>query len=343
MAGLLTRRHGSITQIAKCNIGRRLFTSYTSSPRSPLQIFHSTSRDPYLNLSIEHHLLTKSHPDSTVLFLYVNEPSVVVGRNQNPWLEANLSSLRAGLLNSTSEPPEPINLVRRRSGGGAVFHDEGNANWSVICPSAVFDRDRHAEMVVRVLKRLGVEGVRVNSRHDIVQDVGENKDDTFKVSGSAYKLTRLRSLHHGTCLLSSPNLSRLSGFLRSPAEPFIKARGVESVRSKVRNVSVQYPPFLNAVVDEFQGMYGPVEGGGRAVGSDALEIPEVKKGVDELRSPEWIYGQTPQFTFSTVASDEDPRPRPALPDWLPEDVSLSWLHIRALGVNDKLTWFCSSV
>lgn len=315
--------YGSLSHVIKPHTGRRLFTSYTSSPKSTLQIFHSTSRDPYLNLSIEHHLLTKSHPDSTVLFLYVNKPCVVIGRNQNPWLETNLSNLRAGLPSSTDEVAEPIHLVRRRSGGGTVFHDEGNANWSVICPSAVFDRDQHAEMVVRALKRLGVGGVRVNSRHDIVQDVGEKTAETFKVSGSAYKLTRLRSLHHGTCLLSSPNLARLSGFLRSPAEPFIKARGVESVRSKVRNVGVQYPLFLDAVVDEFQTMYKPVEGGSRAVGSDALGIPEVKKGVDELRSSEWVYGQTPQFTFSTAASEEDPRPRPPLPAWLPEDFRMS--------------------
>jgi lipoate-protein ligase A len=185
-------------------------------------------------------------------------------------------------------------------------------------------------MVVRALKTLGVEGVRVNSRHDIVQDVGEKKDETFKVSGSAYKLTRSRSLHHGTCLLSSPNLSRLSGFLRSPAEPFIKARGVESVRSKVRNVGVQYPSFLAAVVDEFQGMYGTVEGGSRAVGSDALDIPEVKKGVDELRSSEWIYGQTPQFTVSTMASEEDPRPRPPLPGWLPGNVSWGCTRVHSV-------------
>lgn len=310
-------RHVPITCIPKLTTAsRRLFTSYTSSPSSKLQIFHSTSDDPYLNLSIEHHLLTKSHADSTVLFLYVNRPSVVIGRNQNPWLETNLSRLRSGLAGS------PVSLVRRRSGGGAVFHDEGNANWTVICPSAVFDRDRHAEMVVRALKRLGVKGVRVNSRHDIVQDMGErNEEDTFKVSGSAYKLTRLRSLHHGTCLLSSPNLGGLSGYLRSPAEPFIKARGVESVRSKVRNVGVGYLEFLDAVVGEFQNMYGEAEGGSRTVGGDALDIPEVQKGVNELVSPDWIFGQTPQFTFSTCASEEDPRPRPPLPKWLPEDVS----------------------
>lgn len=275
----------------------RSFTSLTthiSSPLHPLQIYHSTSPNPYLNLSIEHHLLTKSHPDSTLLFLYRNSPSVVIGRNQNPWTETNLSALRAGLSPSSPPENEEVNLVRRRSGGGAVFHDLGNANWSVICPSAVFDRDRHAEMVVRALQRLGVEGVRVNERHDIVQDIpvvsesdGGGREEgtgrTFKVSGSAYKLTRLRSLHHGTCLLSSPSLGRMSPLLRSPAEGYIKSRGVESVRSPVRNVGVGYDEFVDVVVEEFEDMYGEVEGGSVGVGEEALEIEAVRKGVQELQ------------------------------------------------------------
>lgn len=268
---------------------RRFFTDYTSNPLNKVQIFQSSSSDPYVNLSIEHHLLQCSHPDSTLLFLYRSRPCVVIGRNQNPWLEANLSRLRAGIPGDQGQDAGAVSLVRRRSGGGAVFHDAGNANWSVICPSAAFDRDRHAHMVVRALQGLGVKGVRVNSRHDIVQDIGdeslrEGQDErTFKVSGSAYKLTRLRSLHHGTCLLSSPNLDRISPLLRSPASPYIKARGVESVRSKIRNVGVGYDDFVTAVLAEFQGMYGEAESGTITVSADALEIPGVRKGVDELQ------------------------------------------------------------
>jgi lipoate-protein ligase A len=291
---LLTRPLTRLKPTSHC----RPFTSYTSSPLNPVQIYHSTSHNAYINLSIEHHLLTKSHPDSTLLFLYRNSPSVVIGRNQNPWLETNLSALRTGLPSPSPSTPSAqedgkveVSLVRRRSGGGAVFHDLGNANWSVICPSAVFDRDRHAEMVVRALTRLGVAGARVNERHDIVQDVPPSSSSseprgnsgTFKVSGSAYKLTRLRSLHHGTCLLSSPNLGRISPLLRSPAEGYIKSRGVESVRSPVRNVGVDYDDFVDVVVEEFEDMYSEVEGGSVSVGEDALEIEAVRKGFEELK------------------------------------------------------------
>ena len=101
-------------------------------------------------------------------------------------------------------------------------------------------------MVVRALHDLNIRGTpRVNERHDIVLDVDST---AYKISGSPYKLTRQRSLHHGTCLLSSPNLKNISDILKSPAEPYIKARGVDSVRSKVRNVEIGNDEFIGAVV-----------------------------------------------------------------------------------------------
>ncbi|PKS06883.1 hypothetical protein jhhlp_006729, partial [Lomentospora prolificans] len=112
--------------------------------------------------------------------------------------------------------------------------------------------------------------------------IEQQSPSTFKVSGSAYKLTRLRSLHHGTCLLSSPNLGNISSYLRSPAEPFIKARGVESVRSKVRNVGVGNADFEQAVKEEFGKMYGKFDVD-IVVGDEALEIPNVSSGLSELK------------------------------------------------------------
>lgn len=227
-------------------------------------------------------------------------------------------------------------LVRRRSGGGAVFHDRGNVNYSVICPPAAFDRDRHAEMVVRALQRLGVVGARVNERHDIVVTSPSSSPSssssspsstttsssftsphsppsplppgTFKVSGSAYKLTRLRSLHHGTCLLSSPNLAGVGALLRSPAEPFVKARGVESVRSPIRNVGLAPEAFVAAVAGEFAHMYGPPDlelsiGGGDG-GGGGLEHDEIQKGYREIIvgtvscSHEWSVSLFGANTFS---------------------------------------------
>jgi len=302
---------------------RRHFTSPALDP--PVQSYISSSSDPYLNLSIEHHLLQKSSPESAILFLYVNRPSIIIGRNQNPWLEVNLALLKSA---SGSHRPETepaglgnVDLVRRRSGGGTVFHDEGNVNWTVISPSAKFTRDKHAEMVVRALRSLGVSRSRVNERHDVVLDqgseakeIGIDPEDThatvyqvrdgdgprpLKVSGSAYKLTRQRALHHGTCLLSSPNLNVIPHYLHSPAKPFITARGVESVSSPVGNIMLSDEKFMTAVREHFGNMYEGAGTGIHEVDRSWLEIEGVKKGYDELRSLDWTFLQTPQFTVSS--------------------------------------------
>lgn len=271
----------------------------------PVQSYISTSRDPYVNLSIEHYLLQKSAPDSAILLLYVNRPSIILGRNQNPWLEVNLALLTSSTRDAPeTEPPGlgAVDLVRRRSGGGTVFHDEGNVNWTVICPSKDFTRDKHAEMVVRSLRSCGVDRARVNVRHDIVLDQGEHgasvdPEDThstpyqsadadgprpLKVSGSAYKLTRQRALHHGTCLLSSPNLNIIPDYLHSPAKAYITARGVESVSSPVGNILLSNEKLIAAVQDHFAKLYGAAEDP-EDVGGHWLEHESVRKGYDELK------------------------------------------------------------
>lgn len=303
------------------------------------QIYVSRSLDPFLNLSIEHYLLQKSPPSSTILFLYVNRPCVVIGRNQNPWLEVDLNLLKQprlsghtrGVDGNQSNPLwENVELVRRRSGGGTVFHDEGNVNYSVICPTANFTRDKHADMVTMVIRELN-RRARVNERHDIVLDQGGVLDERdwpdiadmrrtifhpnsgdnppLKVSGSAYKITRHRSLHHGTCLLASADLPKISQYLQSPARPFIKARGVESVRSQIGNVHFEpkrssprfNKSFRMEVIKKFAELYeigrpphtslfrGEIRSDGdgeRAtgyIGKKLENVGEVQEGIEELR------------------------------------------------------------
>ncbi|KAF2840718.1 hypothetical protein M501DRAFT_1009951 [Patellaria atrata CBS 101060] len=298
-----------------------------------VQSYISRSLDPYLNLSIEHYLLQKSPPESRVLFLYTNRPSVIIGRNQNPWLEVNLIAIKAGISAMRDETKAPtvtnIDLVRRRSGGGTVFHDEGNVNWSVICPPSDFTRDKHAEMVVRALRSLSIERARVNERHDIVLDQGREKVEMdnnnthktpytatnesdprpLKISGSAYKLTRTRALHHATCLLSSPNLSVIPQYLRSPAKPYIQAKGVESVSSPVTNVDITNEDFQHRVQEHFEELYyrSPKRLAAYEVGEEQLDIPEIRKSYEELKSLDWTFSQTPRFKFSTSGQDISPQ------------------------------------
>ncbi|RPB02573.1 hypothetical protein L873DRAFT_1802026 [Choiromyces venosus 120613-1] len=307
-----------------------------SRSRIPVQVYISKSRNPYLNLSLEHHLFQSTPPETTTLLIYTNSPSIILGRNQNPWVEVNHPAIP-----SAFSPPL---IVRRRSGGGTVFHDLGNVNYSVAMPTSAFCRDKHAEMVVRALRRLGVARAVVNKRHDIVllpdgmEEVGETRLNrevagTRKVSGSAYKLTTRRSYHHGTMLLES-RLEDVRGYLRSAAREWMKARGVDSVRSMVGNVQLEEGKFVSAVVEEFGRMYVGQEGvevlkdtmasgmdgmdeaagvGICWVGEEAGEIEEVQKGIAELTSLEWIYGQTPQFTFSVPAPKANDEPIPPLP------------------------------
>ena len=277
------------------------------------QIYVSHARDPYLNLSVEHFLLQKSSPESVILFLYVNRPCVIIGRNQNPWAEVNLRLLnqaRNGAI-STHRKVQHVDLVRRRSGGGTVFHDEGNMNYSVICPPSIFTRDKHAEMVTRAIRAF-TDRARVNERHDIVLDQGslvpeskfpEEEDmhrtryyasnatkSPLKISGSAYKFIRNRALHHGTCLLASPSLSTISRYLASPARPFLEIRGVDSVRSPVGNLFTKPDQLLDlmtsfqaSVLKSFIQLYRPSESNGiidvfKAIGTKPQDPPIHQKG-----------------------------------------------------------------
>ena len=288
------------------------FAQLARRESSQHQIYQSFSTNPYVNLSIEHFLLENAPPDSSILFLYINQPCVVIGRNQNPWHETNLLALQNDREPITREKNDNgALLVRRRSGGGAVYHDEGNLNYSVISPRTTFTRNKHAEMVVRALHRVGATNTSVNDRHDIVMSTGQPQPR--KISGSAFKLTRHRALHHGTCLLDTPNLNRLGSFLRSPARDYIKAKGVESVRSPVANVSSVFVdammPFsiervMASIVEEFAQMdqvdadavrraqrahvlepelYAGDTWVAGAVGeSQGYGEPDIKKGIDEL-------------------------------------------------------------
>ncbi|OAA57643.1 hydroxymethylglutaryl-lyase [Niveomyces insectorum RCEF 264] len=323
-----------------------------------VHIVQSTGCNPFANLAVEQRLLERAHPASRLLLLYRNAPCVVIGRNQNPWAEVSLNGLIGD--GTRQQQRTPVHLVRRRSGGGAVYHDAGNANWSVIGPSAGFDRDRYAHMVARALQRLGVTSARVNERHDIViggsctgqkrdDDDDDDDDDVYKVSGSAYKLTRRRALHHGTCLLGA-DLAAVAGLLRAPpAAPYVLARGVASVRAAVQNVAVvpagadtahddgrndgrdPQALFAAAVTDEFERMYGPaashsvVDVDAAAHASDGFAFdPPLAKGYAELKTPDWLFGQTPQFTFSTQPTADDPRPRPARPPDVPPAFQLTF-------------------
>ncbi len=238
----------------------------------------SQNKDPFTNLTIENSLFTEEPASGYTLFLWVNKPSVIIGRYQNPWLECSLKSMN----------DSGIRLARRQSGGGAVYHDEGNLNFSFICRKEEYDRDRNLDVVIRALGSLRITA-EINERHDV-------EVDGKKVSGSAFRISRGRVLHHGTLLISA-DLHPLKASLSGPSLEGIESKGIRSVRSSVVNLNRYNPDITvdklkSALSETFTFQYGRADTA-TADGAGASEDEFFKR----MTNPEWIYGNTPEFSF----------------------------------------------
>ena len=184
-----------------------------------LRLYQSRSHDPYYNLAVEQYLLENLADDKVILYLWQNQNTVVIGKNQNPWKECRTTLLEQ----------EGGHLARRLSGGGAVFHDLGNLNFTFITdaePTQQVDLRRFCQPIADTLSSLGV-NASVDGRNDILID-GK------KVSGNAQYVRQGRVMHHGTILFDS-DLSVLGQALKVDASK-IQAKGIKSVRSRVANV-----------------------------------------------------------------------------------------------------------
>ena len=178
--------------------------------------------DPHVNLAIEEYALRHLDPAYTYLLFYVNEPSVIIGRNQNA-----LEEIDQGYVKERG-----IHVVRRLSGGGAVYHDGGNLNFSFITDygaDRLHNFDLFTEPVVRVLNEMGAPA-ELRGRNDLVVD-------GRKVSGNAQYSTPRRMFSHGTLLLNS-DLDEVSNVLRV-GKSKVESKGHASVRSRVANI-VEY-------------------------------------------------------------------------------------------------------
>ncbi|NCA98251.1 MAG: lipoate--protein ligase, partial [Clostridia bacterium] len=189
-------------------------------------IVKSHSHDPYFNLTLEDYLLqqmasAQKEPLQAILYLWQNENTVVIGRNQNAWAECKTELLEA----------EGGRLARRTTGGGAVFHDLGNLNFSLLLPQADFDIGRNFQMIVETVRRAGIPAER-SGRNDILAD-------GLKFSGNAFRIDHGVGLHHGTLLVSSA-FERVGRYLTvAPAK--LQARGIASVRSRITNLNAFRP------------------------------------------------------------------------------------------------------
>ena len=193
-----------------------------------MKLYINTHTDPYFNLAAEEYLLR--HAEDDIIMLWRNEASVIIGKNQNAFAEIN--------FDFTHE--HNIKVVRRLTGGGAVFHDLGNVNFTFISPSGGhlssgihedgLDFAYFTAPIIKALRSLDVEA-ELSGRNDIIV---HTDDGERKVSGNAQCVVDGTTLHHGT-LLFSAELSRLQGALNvDPAK--LKSKGIASVRSRVANI-----------------------------------------------------------------------------------------------------------
>jgi lipoate-protein ligase A len=249
-------------------------------------IIHSSSTDPWFNLALEEYLVHSVSDASSkgmqkvILYLWQNDNTVVIGRNQNAWSEC-----RTGLLEE-----EGGKLARRSTGGGAVFHDLGNLNFSVITPKELYDIRRSLGVIVDAVNRTGVEAS-LSGRNDILAD-------GRKFSGNAFLVHKDAGLHHGTLLIRS-DYERIARYLNVNRAK-LESKGIRSVQSRVVNLSTLMPSVTVEGMKElvelaFIDEYKPdtVERD-----YDMQDFPSADFAAihDKYRSWEWRYGETIRFT-----------------------------------------------
>lgn len=190
-----------------------------------LTIVQSDGTDPYRNLTLEEWLLNRVGENEVILYLWQNQHTVVIGKNQNAWKECNISTLEA----------DGGRLARRLSGGGAVYHDLGNLNFTFLAQKSNYDVAKQHAVILRALQSLGIQAER-SGRNDILVD-------GRKVSGNAFYEHKGRCYHHGTLLMQVDG-EKMARYLNVSKEK-LASKGVASVKSRVLNLT-EVCPALNA-------------------------------------------------------------------------------------------------
>jgi len=242
-------------------------------------IRHET--DPYFNLAAEEYVL--KHFDQDCFMLWRNEPSIIVGKHQNTLAEINAEFVREN----------QIRVVRRLSGGGAVFHDLGNLNFTFIASGEhhqLVDFRKFTLPILEVLKKLGIEA-RFEGRNDLT--IGGRK-----FSGNAEHVYKSRVLHHGTLLFSAA-MADLSGALNVDPDKFTD-KAVKSVRSRVTNISehLNRPMTVLEFRDHIMNHIMETTGDAQIYSFTDGDINAISKLRDEKYITwEWNFGYSPKYNF----------------------------------------------
>ncbi|MDQ0232223.1 lipoate--protein ligase [Metabacillus malikii] len=240
--------------------------------------------DPRINLAIEEYAVRHLNPDETYLLFYINEPSIIIGKNQNTIEEINTSYVEEN----------HIHVVRRLSGGGAVYHDKGNLNFSFITKDdgeSFHNFKKFTEPVVKALKKLGV-NVEMSGRNDLIAEDGR------KVSGNAQYSTRGRMFSHGTLLFDSEIESVVSAL--KVKKDKIESKGIKSIRSRVANISEYLEEKIT--IEQFRKLLLQyIFDGEESIPTYELtkedweKINEISK--ERYQNWDWNYGKSPKFNY----------------------------------------------
>ena len=244
-------------------------------------IRHNDVSDPAVNLALEEYCLRNLDPGSEYLLLYINRPSIVIGRHQNPYQEFNQKLARQkGIL-----------AVRRISGGGAVYHDPGNLNFCFITDFTEQKLDYFKTLIQPILSTLQHLGVpaRLTEKNNILVD-------GHKVSGNSQHTNMRRMLSHGTLLFDS-ELEILQRVLDSNLV-ITKSRAVSSIKSKVTNISghlhrpLGMDAFRTEMVNGISEVFGDlIEYRLKASDWEAVDLLAQNK----YKTWDWTYGRSPEF------------------------------------------------
>lgn len=235
---------------------------------------------PYKNLAIEEFLTFRVQPSECILFLWQNKHTVVIGKNQNAWKECKVQKLE----------DDGGYLVRRLSGGGAVFHDMGNLNFTFCVREEDYDVERQIGVILRAVKSLGIHAEKTG-RNDITVD-------GRKFSGNAFYKSNGFCYHHGT-LLVKVDKSRMAEYLNVSAAK-LQSKGVDSVRSRTANLTefkedLTIPQLKEALLDAFAKEY---DCDVLPVSEDRMDWNEIRLLQNRFASWEWKYGRKIPFTYT---------------------------------------------
>ena len=236
-------------------------------------LMYTDTVNPHWNLALETALLEAIRPGDLCLFLWQNKHTVVIGRNQNAWKECRCELLQE----------EGGTLARRSSGGGAVYHDLGNLNFTFAASPERYDLQGQLSLIIDALAPAGITA-EFSGRNDITV-AGR------KFSGNAFKHTKTYSMQHGTLLIQA-DMDMVSRYLRPP-ESKLKAKGVDSVRSRVCNLTEFNPSLtIDSMKEMLDSTFRRRHGGADVLDPASLDV----SGIYPLYSSwDWNYGETPSF------------------------------------------------